>query len=185
MEYQHYIGEGPEAQAILNECLARKQAKHDAVIAFAKRHGFSNAWQRGHSVLGGLASDKKLSDEEAKALGLKYFKCIEEGCYAYEPHRGTSAGKKLKQEIEEINNDQFDVSDYIIKATGMAHTVFGPHAESRSGQCIAHSTAGHACDKLVVKVPIGKSMHGDNPSPTPPPWLREAKESEVLALYGK
>lgn len=185
MEYQFYIGEGPEAQELIDECHSKKQAKNDAVSAFQERHGFTNSWSQYRSVLGGLASEKKLTSEEAKSLGLKYHMCIEEGCYAYTPHLGCSAGKKLQKEIDEINKDRFDVSDYILKVTGMEHTVFGPHAESRSGQCIADSVAGYAGGNLVIKVPIGTKMRGDGLTPTPPAWLREAKESEVLSLYGK
>lgn len=185
MEYQHYIGEGPEAQALIDECHERKDAVNAAVTAFQEKHGFDNSWQTYDAELGGPATDKEMNAAEARSRGLKLHCRISEDCFAYEPHLGCAAGKQMQAEIKEINKLAFDASKHIIKATGMSHTVIGPHAASRSGQCIAHSSAGYVGTKVVVQVPIGKQMRDCDPKPTPPPWLREAKESEVLALYGK
>jgi hypothetical protein len=185
MDYQRYIGEGPEATALIDECHARKKAINDAILAFQQRHGFQNSWKTFDELFGGPITEKEMSKDEARARGLKLHCRIDVAAYAYEPHLGCAAGKQLQAEIKEINKIAFDASKHILKATGMSHTVIGPHAESRSGQCIAHSTAGYASGKIVVQVPIGRQMRDSYPMPTPPPWLREAKESEVLALYGK
>lgn len=185
MDHKHYIGDGPEAQALIDECHARKQAADDAVLDFQKKHGFQNGWRRG-AEFGGPATEKEMDTAEARSRGLKFHCRIDEDTYAYKPHLGTALGKQMDKEIAEINKTSaFDASKHIIKATGMYRMMGGAHAGSRTGMALYFSTAGFAQGKIVVKVPAGPGRDGQDPMPVPPPWLREAKESEVLALYGK
>lgn len=184
MEYQHYIGEGPEAQTLIDKCHERKETFHAAVRTFEKKYGFSGTWQNGEERLGGPAMGV-LDVNEAKAKGLKSHLSMGENLVAYKPHGGTALGKLLACEIAEINKLAVRTSEHIVKATGMYHMQSVAHYASRTGMALAFSTAGYVQGKIVVKVPIGDGGPDSKPMPTPPPWLREAKESEVLALYGK
>jgi len=185
MGYQHYIGEGPEAQALIDECHAKNEAADAAVRGFQERHGFQNGWRRG-TEFGGPTTEKEMDTAEARSRGLKFHCRIDENTYAYKPHLGTALGKHMDEEIKEINKTcSFDASKHIIKATGMYRMMSGAHAGSRTGLALYFSTAGFAQSKIVVKVPTGAGRPDQDPMPTPPAWLCEAKESEVLALYGK
>ena len=176
MEYQHYIGEGPEATAILDTLGALREAMRDAVLAFEKRHGFTASWSS-RNALGGPLFKKKLAKNVARDLGLKLAGSNEDG-FCYEPNRGSKMGKEIAATLDEANKSFCDPSKHIVKATGMGRTLLG-------GRMIAHTAAGHVDGKIVVKVPIGAKLDPQNdPMPTPPPWLREAKESEVGNTLG-
>jgi hypothetical protein len=80
--------------------------------------------------------------------------------------------------LTKLNTLAFDPTRFVVKKTGMDHTVY-------MAGMLGHSVAGYSADVIVVKVPIG----GDDPQngnmPTPPPWLVQCKESEALAALGK
>lgn len=184
MEYQHYVGEGPEAEALIKECQDRKEAFRAAVRAFEEKHGFTETWQDSEEQLGGPALGV-LDVNEAKAKGLVSHARMSEALIAYKPHKGTALGKQMVAEIAEINKLAFRTSRHITKVTGMERMLAGAHPASRTGMALAFSAAGYVGGKIVVKVPTGGGGPYDEAMPKPPPWLHEAKESEVLALYGK
>lgn len=185
MEYQHFIGEGPEATALIDKIATRTGEFNRAVDDLEKRLGLK-FW--GHRTgIGGPQLEEQLDDAEARMRGMKY-KCRfpgKDALHCYLPHLGTKAGKVMKAEIDGVNRLYCDASATIIKAIGMGRMV-------AQGRILAMSAAGYAQGKIVIKVPCGlrggefsDALLGEDPMPTPPAWLRPAKESEVLALYGK
>ena len=92
MEYQHYIGEGPEAQALIDECRARVKVKDEAVRAFVDKYGFTNGWHREH-LLCGPATSSMMDDAEARAKGVKYHGALRDDFFMWAPHRGCLLGR--------------------------------------------------------------------------------------------
>lgn len=178
MEYQHYIGTGPEAEAIIAEANARRIAFSDAAKAFADEQGSFGSWQRGSfngPVVAGPTFERTLTNGEMSARGLKYYGIVD-GQHAYAPRLNTKAGKVLAETLCKLNTLAFDPTGFVIKETGMDHTVY-------LGGMLAHSTAGYSAGVIVVKVPTGGDHRGN--MPTPPAWLAPCKESEALAALGK
>lgn len=174
MDYQHYIGRGPEAQALI----AKVRAGHKAFLLncqiFRDVYGATGLITKGtYGRVIGLGLKEPLSDEEARKRGLKAAGRTGTA-YIYKAHKGTKLGKTLLAEIKKLNEGHVDPSKALIKATGMDRMTY-------SAGVLASSVAGFSPDALVVKVPLG----GTDPMPTPPAWLVPCKESEALAAMGK
>jgi len=178
MEYQHFIGEGPEATALIKQVMAGVKAFQEAARTLEVKTGLK--FWRTREGIGGPMLENGIDNAEARKRGLK-FRCFvpgEKAFHCFLPHMGTKAGREMSAEIDKINRLRCDASDMIIKATGMEMTVY-------DGRVIAHSCAGAADGKIVVKIPIKGTDGGDDAMPTPPAWFRPAKESEALAVFGK
>jgi|GEM_PF-2060944 hypothetical protein len=184
-----YIGEGPEASEIITEVDAgiagEKEARlklNDDVMAMS----FSGVWVAksfmGGTRVGGVMTTNRLTSEEERALGVKFFQRMGDASgYAYKPRLSTKAGKRLKTMIDEANKRAFDHSEHIIKRTGMDALVC-------SAGKLRHSVACIVNNRLFVKVPVPAGLDPDevaDKAPVPPGWLREAKESEWLAGMGR
>ena len=178
--YQHYIGRGPEAEALIAEANAKHAAYLDAANAFKNERGYENVWQ-GHGWagphVGGPVFKEKMSDKDARAKGLKLDCHVTEG-YGYAPHMGTKLGKELQAALDELNKSAIDRVKYIVAQLDMRHEVY-------SGGRIARTTAGFKSSVIVVKVPTGNGDPQNGSMPTPPPWLVPCKESEALAALGQ
>lgn len=180
MEYQHYIGRGPEAEAIITEA----NAKYDAYIAeanaFKTARGYENVWQQGGfdgPRVCGPVFKKELGDKDARAKGLKLECHVTEG-YGYGPHMGTKLGKELNAALDELSKRAIDRGKFVLAQCGMKHEVY-------SGGRFARAVAGFKDDVIVVKVPTGNGDPQNGSMPTPPAWMTPCKESEALAALGK
>lgn len=177
IQFKHFIGEGPEAVALI---AAAKEglAKHEAALKdFCAERGFEGTWSYKDRGTEGPLFSEELTAEEAKARGLKYHGRVKD-MYAYEPRLNTSVGKALAGAIGVLNTVFFSTNKFLLKETGMAHTVF-------AGGRVGHSSAGHTADVVLVNYPLiqGKG-HSVGNEPVPPAWLRPCKESEFLAAQG-
>lgn len=175
IQFMHFIGKGPEAEALIAAAREGRAKYADAVKAFIAEHGFENTWSYKDRGVSGPLFAVQLSDEEAKVRGLKYHGRVSKD-YAYTPRLNTAAGRKLAAALEQLNKDFFSANKFLLKETGMGHTVF---------YCarVGNSSAGYTEDAVLVNVPY-LPEGGDGQKPTPPAWLLPCKESEFLAAQG-
>ncbi|SNS00066.1 hypothetical protein SAMN04488503_2274 [Humidesulfovibrio mexicanus] len=174
--YQHFIGRGPEAEAIIAEANAKYDAFIEAANAFKQARGYENIWMRGTSV-GGPVFKEKLSGKDAKSKGLKMDCYVTEG-YGYAPHLGTKLGTELNTALDELSKSSIDRGQFVVKKLDMRHEVY-------CGRVIGRTVAGFRDGVIVVKVPTGNGDPQNGDMPTPPPWLVPCKESEALAALGR
>lgn len=182
--YQHYIGRGPEAEAVIAEANERYTAFMEASDAFKKERGYENVWQ-GHTMsgpyVGGPVFKEKLDSKGARGKGLVLECQVTEG-YGYGPHMGTKLGKELNAALDELSKSAIDRAKYVVKKLDMRHEVY-------VGRCIAKTTAGFKDGVIVVKVPVGghtpcKEQELPTPRPgwcparNPKPWLRWASRRQ-------
>lgn len=183
MKNHYYIGEGPEADALVAEVRekdAATAAAHKTLCEEYESDGLILSRHRKGKPAG-------LGFKEKHTLPfLKGEMPLSEG-YAYYPRLNCKAGKELAAKL----NDpalEFSVSDYITKKLKVVRWVAGPHAASRTGMAMYMSAAGIVNGKLLVTIPGGDENAengGGDPMPIVPAWLREVKESEWLAAQGK
>lgn len=182
MTWQHYIGEGPEAQKIISECDTAIKEFRAALDNFLQYFGFAGAWTS-EGLVGGPLTAQDMPFETARVLGVTSRKHMVGNKFAWKPNLGTKKGKEMKARLAKVNAVAFNYSEHILKATGMCHTTVIRHSESKSGQALANATAGYTKDKVLVLMPLGVGWRNE-PQPTPPPWLKPVKESEFLAAQG-
>lgn len=183
MEKHFYIGEGPEAEALISEALARENVARKArkaLIAEYETDGLIlSVWNDGKVT--GLAFEKPtirpyLKGETRLSNG--------EG-YGYYPKLSTKEGKRLAQKLE-AEELTFSMSKLILDKLGLHRMVAGPSQSSRTGSALYYSVAGIVSGKILVSIPGSKeSGHGQDQFPKVPAWLREVKESEWLAAQGR
>ena len=183
MEKHFYIGEGPEAEALISEALARENVARKArkaLIAEYETDGLIlSVWNDGKVT--GLAFEKPtirpyLKGETRLSNG--------EG-YGYYPKLSTKEGKRLAQKLE-AEELTFSMSKLILDKLRLHRMVAGPSQSSRTGSALYYSVAGIVSGKILVSIPGSKeSGHGRDPFPKVPAWLREVKESEWLAVQGR
>lgn len=183
MEKHFYIGEGPQADALVAEVLEREKVTHEArkaLISEYKADGLIlSVWNNGKVT--GLAFNKPTSRPylkgETRTSG-------EEG-YGYYPKLNTKEGKRLAQKLE-AEELAFSASKFILDKLRLHRIATGPHSASRTGHAVYYSVAVSVSEKILVKIPGGKKpeYEGGNPFPSIPSWLREVKESEWLAAQG-
>lgn len=177
IQFKYLMGGGPEAAGLIAKAKEGSDKYKAALKAFCTEYNFESTWSYKHRGTEGPLFSKELSVEEAKVRGLKYHGRVS-GMYAYEPRLNTSAGKALAGAIGVVNTAFFSTNKFLLKETGMAHTVF-------AGGRVGHSSAGHTLDVVLVNVPLTPERgHGDGEAPLPPAWLRPCKESEFLAAQG-
>jgi len=175
--YQHYIGKGPEAEALIAEAKEKRSIFIDAVAAFKAEMGYDEVWQSLDAVRGPVFA-KALTSMEARKNGLKLKNTLLAEGHCYVPHMGTNVGKELERRFKELSKLRIDMGEYIVKQSGMAHTVF-------VGFTLANSVAGFKDGVIVVKVPTGNGDLQNGSMPSPPTWLVPCKESEALAALGQ
>lgn len=183
MEKHFYIGEGPQADELISETLARENVAREArkaLIAEYEADGLIlSVWEDGK--VEGLAFEKPTSRPylkgETRTSG-------HEG-YGYYPKLNTKEGKRLAQkfEAEELT---FSMSKFILAKLRLHRIVSGPGGPSRTGYILYHSVAGIFSGKVLVSISGSKENgQGEDPFPEVPAWLREVKESEWLAAQGR
>ena len=123
IQFMHFIGKGPEAEALITAAREGRAKYADAVKAFIAEHGFENTWSYKDRGASSPLFAVQLSDEEAKVCGLKYHGRVSKD-YAYTPRLNTAAGRKLAAALEQLNKDFFSANKFLLKETGMGHTVF-------------------------------------------------------------
>lgn len=183
MEKHFYIGEGPEAEALIAETLERKNVALEArkaLIAEYETDGLVlSAW--GDGKVTGLAFDKPTSRPYLKGKT----RLSDGESYGYYPKLSTKEGKRLAQKLE-AEELTFSLSKFILDKLRLRRMVAGPGGTSPTGYILYHSVAGIVSGKVLVSIPGSKeNKQGRDPFPNVPEWLREVKESEWLAAQGR
>lgn len=178
---RYFVGEGELAAKVVTDGLALANAAHKKRTAYLKEIGAGGFWERRNQApfavviyakegqrLGGFLPPERHS-EDGKKL------------WVYRPDGRTTIGKKALGDFRGLAS--FNFSDYACKEFGVAHSVIGAHAGSRSGMAMYSASAGYVQKTLVFCIPFGGEKSGIHPNePTIPADLREIKHSEFIAL---
>ena len=178
MERHYFIGEGPEAKAVLAKTVERMKICNAARKKLLKDYGADYFTETGPSFFGG-----------GELIGLGYYEKVQrpyfkgeertELGYTYYPRLSTKEGKALAKRLKEEKELHFYPSHFICELLGVRRCC-------HKGMRFFWSAAGFADGKLLLSVPGSKeSEDGEDPFPEIPDWLREVKESEFLAAQGK
>ena len=181
VEKNYYIGEGPEADALISEAEERRKSACAARDALQKEYGADGLITRGRGeLISGLAFKEKQQRPYLKG------EIRLDDCFGYEPRMSCKQGKELAAKLSSPEL-KFNASDYILGKLKLHRMRAGPHAASRTGMALYYSVAGYTGSKVLVSIPGSQDedpMRGDK-MPEVPAWLRPVKESEWLAAQGK
>ncbi len=167
IESHYYIGTGPEALALIEECKKGLLKKQAAIIKLVSKYKAKNVLMQGDKVVG-LAFDVLPDDwksylkkpDSIKNNGNTFLCCA--------PRKNTYRGKVLAEEMES-GEIAFSPHDYIIEHTNTKHMVY-------DGIRLAFSSAGYKDDKVLLRIPFG-NIDGEK-IPNPPQWFKEVTVSE-------
>lgn len=173
MEKSYYIGEGPEAEALIAEVIERRVSTGVARKAVQDEYGADGLLTRnnGGEICGLVFKEKQ------DCPFLKGELRLPDG-YGYYAKKNCKQGKELSAKLR-APDLQFSPSDYIVKKLNINRMCFGP---SCHGMAIYSTAAGFIDGKIIVSIPAAKK--GD-PMPSIPAWFREVKESEFIAAQGR
>ena len=183
MEKHFYIGEGPEAEALIAETLERKN------VALEARKALIAEYETDGLVLSRWGDGKVTGLSFAKPTSRPYLKGktrLSDGeHYGYYPKLSTKEGKRLAQKLE-AEELTFSLSKFILDKLRLRRIVAEDSSASRTGCALYYSVAGIISGKILVSIPGSKkNEYGGDPFPEVPEWLREVKESEWLAAQGR
>lgn len=176
-----FIGEGPEAEALIAEIKGLREAANNARDVVQQEYGADGLVLHGR---GGKVCGLAFIEKQNKPF-LKGEVRLEKG-FGYYPKLNCKQGKELASKLG-APELQFNTNDYILTKLKLHRMCDGPHRASRTGMALYLSVAGYAENKILVSIPGPKDldrMHGD-PMPEVPTWFREVKESDWLAAQGK
>lgn len=169
IHYRYYIGQGSEAQALIDKVRAENKAEYNHAEALAHEYGAQTVICRGEEVYG-LFYLKKTAEP-----WLRYEQSFEDG-YIYVPDKRTKQGKEFARRLDVFRRRT--CSARILKELHMVSAVLG----MKNGQGIlATSVAGFNSDTGVIVLKVPYSEGNEHKLPAPPSWLRPCKKSELLA----
>lgn len=173
MDKNFFIGEGPEAEALIAEVKERRQTVGEARNALQKEYGADGLLSRGDGrEICGLAF------REQRTLPFLKGEVRLENGFGYYAKKNCKEGKDLSAKLR-APELQFSTSDHIIHKLKLNRMCVGAAAP---GLALYRSAAGYVGNKILVSIPNSESS---DPMPEVPAWLREVKESEWLAAQGK
>lgn len=173
MNKNFFIGEGPEAEALIAEVKERREAVGKARNAVQKEYGADGLLSRGEGrEICGLAF------KEQRALPFLKGEVRLENGFGYYAKKNCKEGKELSAKLR-APELQFCPSDHIIHELKLNRMCVGAGS---AGIALYSSAAGFAGNKILVSIPCGES---NDPMPEVPTWFRAVKESEWLAAQGK
>ena len=173
MEKNYYIGEGPEAEALIAEVQARREVVGNARSAVQAEYGADGllSCNNGGEICGLVFKEKQ------NCPFLKGELRLPDG-YGYYAKKNCKQGKELSAKLRAADL-QFSPSDHIVKKLNINRMCFGA---SGPGMAIYSTAAGFVGGKIIVSIPAAEK--GD-PMPPIPAWFREVKESEFIAAQGR
>ena len=173
MEKNYYIGEGPEAEALIEEVQARREVVSSARSAVQTAYGADGLLSRNNGgEICGLVFKEKQS-----CPFLKGEMRLPDG-YGYYAKKNCKQGKDLSAKLR-APDLQFSPSDHIVKKLNINRMCVGP---SGTGMAIYSTAAGFVDGKIILSIPAAEK--GDT-MPSIPAWFREVKESEFIAAQGR
>ena len=176
MERTRYVGEGPEAKALIDEAIAKIDAfiaiAENISKAFPNNKGGIHKGSRGKLLGVAIDGEHKLSPEQCKELGVNPNPEMVGKDFFYKPDKRTKAGKDLTKCISAANQEHIDFSDFIVERLGVSRMLF------RYGRMF-RAVSGHDKDKLFVSIP-GAPDDGEEHDkfPAVPTWLRKPEGDE-------
>lgn len=173
MNKNFFIGEGPEAEALIAEVKERLRAVGEARNALQKEYGADGLLSRGNGrEICGL-----VFKEQRTLPFLKGEVRLENG-FGYSAKKNCKEGKELSAKLR-APDLQFCVSDHIIHKLKLNRMCVG---SGSAGIALYSSVAGYADKKILVSIPNSESS---DPMPEVPTWMRAVKGSEWMAAQGK
>lgn len=175
---RYFVGQGERAEKVVSDGLALANQARKKRNAYLKAVGADGFWERRNQAPFAVVNYAK----EGKRLGgfLPPERHSEDGkkFWVYRPDGRTTIGKQALGTFRELAT--FNFSEFACSEFGVAHSVIGAHAASRSGMAMYSSAAGYMQKTLVFYIPFGD----DKPASDPviPADLREIKKSEYIAL---
>lgn len=187
MERHYFIGEGPEAKALIAEANERWRASCDARKRLLEDYGADFFMETSYSLERGGRIEGLGFSERVKRPYFKGEERTKMG-YAYYPKLSTREGKALAKRLEEEKELHFCTAVYLLKKLNISRILF-------EGGRVHWCTAGWIEDKVLLSVPGPKSPKdleerkklnlSIDPWPQIPDWFREVKQSEFLAAQGE
>lgn len=174
MNKNFFIGEGHEAETLIEEVKERLRAVGEARRTVQKAYGADGLLTRGD---GREVCGLVFKEQQARPF-LKGETRLHPDGFGYYAKKNCKDGKNLSAKLR-APDLQFCASDHIIHKLKLNRMCVG--ASSR-GMGLYSSAAGFAGNKILVSIPCGES---NDPMPEIPAWMREVKESEWLAAQGK
>lgn len=173
MTKNFFIGEGPEAEALIAEVKELREAVSIARKAIQNEYCADGLLSRnnGGEICG-------LVFKEKQSLPFLKEEMRVDGGYGYYAKRNCKQGKELSAKLR-APDLQFSPSDHIVKKLNINRMCFGA---SGPGMAIYSTAAGFIDGKIIVSIPAAEKS---DPMPEVPTWFREVKESEWLAAQGK
>lgn len=173
MEKHFYIGEGPEAEALIAEVVDCRVSAGVARKAVQDEYSADGLLSRnnGGEICGLVFKEKQNSPFLKGEMRV-------DGGYGYYAKKNCKQGKELSAKLR-APDLQFSPSDHIVKKLNINRMCFGA---SGPGMAIYSTAAGFVDGKIIVSIPAAEK--GD-PMPSVPAWFREVKESEFIAAQGR
>ena len=170
MDYKYYIGEGPEADAIITAIKEKQQNNAVATNKFIEDFGIDEliTYDNGKSIAG--ATFKGEVPKWAREIDMYNHKPF------YSGNRSYKKGKEFCDRKEELT---YRWSDDLLKKCGVSRWLI-------RGRRLYREKCGYTQDKVLVGIPFDSDTNEcDDKMPTIPSWMREVKESEWLAAAGR
>lgn len=174
----YYIGEGPEAEALIAEVKELIKAVKNARAVIQQEYG-ADALVVGHDGQPrGLAFTEKQNKPYLKG------EVRSKDAYGYYPKRNCKQGKELASKLA-APELKLDISDYILSKLKLHRMCVGSCADSSTGLAMYSSVAGYAGGKVLMSIPSLPAIENSDPMTSVPAWFREVKKSELLAAQGR
>ncbi|MDR2744428.1 MAG: DUF5420 family protein [Desulfovibrio sp.] len=182
MKYTYFVGDGPEAKAVIDAARDKENAFREAVIEFeASLPRGVKCWIRGGRFgtgIVGFGFPRPLTLEKMRALGLKEGDSLPDNgklVRTYVPDRRFSKGKEMQKRIDAVNGKYANFSQEVLKILNISYMW-------RDLYNIYCSAAGSKDGKLFVRMPGSPEDEGDgfwNEFPEVPSWFRAPQEDEA------
>lgn len=181
MNYSYYVGEGPEATALIAEARAAfavfTGAVQELTGLFPNSCGGIHQGSKGALIGIAISVDSPLDNEQCRELGLRLRRKdpLVGGSLAYYPNIRSNKGKELNCRIADINKLHTTVSAHITGQLKADRWLF-------YAACLYRTAAGVKDGKIFVRVP---GLPGDEESekfPTLPGWFRAPATVDELAF---
>lgn len=187
----YYIGEGPEAVALIEEVARIRKANRRACAVLQHVYGADGLLNCGFlspEMFRGMCAcerdDNILSwDECRKICGLVFNRRqhksflkdevkLENG-FGYYADENCDQGRELACDLRELH---FTIWEYIIQSLQLNRICVGANYSGEATYC---SVAGYVGNKIVVSMPDGENC---TPMPEVPAWFRQVEKAEWLCI---
>ena len=182
-ERTYYVGEGPEAKAVMDAAFSKVQESRDAgrsLLEGMPEGAMVLAENGGKGVVIGFCIPQSLTADEMADCGITPDKSYPDengvSIQGYKPNGRSAKGKDLRKRMNAVNKQQTTFSKEVVKTLKIDRWVC-------LGNRMLMSVAGAKDEKLFVSIPgePGDGVHnghgGDN-FPEIPSWLRAPQGDE-------